>query len=113
MDTLSAFAMGQANRHKESMVFDWDKAAQIIKEEKVKDASAGLAGDWGYTGGKIFENGLPVPEDETYVFLASTWATPQLRIDGKLIDCFKMESETENWDEETYWPESAKKILEE
>lgn len=32
MNTLSAFAMGAANRGKELMVFDWDKAAKLIKK---------------------------------------------------------------------------------
>lgn len=35
MDTLLAFEMGRANRGKELMVFDWDKAATIIKENNV------------------------------------------------------------------------------
>ena len=29
MDTSIAFAMGKANRGKELMVFDWEKAAEI------------------------------------------------------------------------------------
>lgn len=43
MDTMSAFAKGEANRGKELMVFDWDKAAQLISERKPSVASAGLA----------------------------------------------------------------------
>ena len=33
MKTLDAFAMGQANRFKEPMVFDWHKAARLIKDK--------------------------------------------------------------------------------
>ena len=33
MDTLAAFAMGEANRHKRLMVFDWDAAAQKQQSE--------------------------------------------------------------------------------
>lgn len=111
MDSMSAFEMGQANRGKEMMVFDWDKAAKLIKESGFKDAMAGLASDWEWTGGYIFKNGKPIDERETY--LASTWATPELDLDGEIIDCYKMKSETDGWTAETLWPNSALKILKE
>jgi len=111
MDTLSAFAMGSANRNNQMKVFDWDKAAQLIKEHQPVCASAGLAGDWEYTGGDIFRNGAPVPQDHTCTYLASTWATPQLDMDGEVIDCFVMESEKPDWNANTYWPDSAVEIL--
>jgi hypothetical protein len=111
MDSLAAFFMGEANRHRELMVFDWDKAARIIKEKKATTASAGLAGDWEYTGGQILRGGIPVPEDEAYVYLASTWAIPELEVDGETIGCYQMESQTPGWDAKTYWPESSRAIL--
>ncbi len=111
MDSLSASAKGEANRHKERMVFDWDKAAQLIKEHGATTASAGLAGDWEWTGGEIYRN-KPLQREETYVFLASTWARPELKLDdGMIVDCFKMESETAGWGRDTFWPESALAIL--
>lgn len=109
MDTMSAFAMGEANRGKELKVFDWNKAAEIIKEKGCKNAAAGLSGDWEWTGGSILQGGK-IPED-SYTYLASTWATPELEIDGEIIDCYKMQSETDGWDSDTFWPDSAKKIL--
>lgn len=112
MDTLSAFAMGQANRNKELKVFDWHKAAKLIKESGSKNASAGLSGDWEWTGGEIFRDGKPVPKEDTYTYLASTWATPELMHDGEMIDCYLMQSQTPGWDEDTYWPDSALAILE-
>lgn len=113
MNTLSAFAMGEANRVKELMVFDWEKAARLIKEKKAKRACAGLRDDWEYTGDCIFRDGKPLNKDETYTYLASTWAVPELDIDGEVIPCYKMESETSGWDANTYWPEEALKILNE
>jgi hypothetical protein len=110
---MSAFAMGQANRGKEQKVFDWDTAAALIREKKPSSAGAGLAGDWEYTGGSIFENGKPVPKEETYTYLASTWATPQLEMDGVVISCYKMHSEVPDWGKDTYWPQSALDILNE
>ena len=110
MNSLFAFAMGEANRGKELMVFDWDKAARLIKEKKAEYAEAGLAGDWEWTGGTIYEDGHPVKD--SYTYLASTWATPQIDLDGELIACYRMQSETPGWDSSTKWPESALSILE-
>jgi len=109
MDHLSAMARGIANRGREQKVFDWDKAAKIIVECGVKGAVAGLSGDFEYTGDQILIDGIPQKE-HLYCYFASTWATPQLLIDGKYIDCYKMESDTD-WDHETVWPESALAIL--
>ena len=111
MDTLRAFMMGVANRDRELMVFDWDKAARIIKERKPKVAAAGLRNEWEYTGGEIYGNGKPVKD--TYTYLASTWAIPELDVDGDVIECYRMESDTPGWDSDTKWPKSALDILEE
>lgn len=113
MNTLSAFIRGQANRDKELMVFDWDKAATLIYKRKAQSAGAGLSSDWDGTGGKIFGDGKPIAKDDTYLYLASTWAIPQLEVDGVLFDCFKMQSEVPAWDAKTFWPSSALKILKE
>jgi hypothetical protein len=111
MDTLSAFAMGAANRGREMKVFDWVRAAQIIAERNPTEAVAGLSSDMEWTSGPIWRNGLPVPKEDTYTYLASTWATPVLEIDGDEISCFRMESETPNWDAHTYWPDEARAVL--
>jgi hypothetical protein len=111
MDTLLAIAMGRANRHRELMVFDWDKAAQIMRERGAKNASAGLSGDWGHTGGPILSDGKPVTKDDTYTYLASTWATSEPEIDGDITDCYRMQSATPGWDSDTYWPDSALAIV--
>ncbi|TFH06973.1 MAG: hypothetical protein E4H07_09685 [Nitrosomonadales bacterium] len=111
MDTLNAVMMGMANRNKELKVFDWNKAAKLIKDSKVKYAEAGLAGSWEHTGGIIFRDGKPASKKNTYVYLASIWAIPQLFIDGFFYDCYKMQSDTPNWDSDTFWPKSARKII--
>ena len=109
MDTFMAFVMGNANRGKELMVFDWDKAARLIKKRNPEHASAGLRSDWECTGGTIYENGKPVMDDYTY--LASTWAVPEIDIDGEVIDCYRMENEVPGWSAKTKWPKSALDIL--
>ena len=110
MDTLEAIMMWEAHMGCELMIFDWDKAARLIKESGCKSASAGLADDWINTGGSIYSKGEP--NYSSYTFLASTWAVPELRIGHQPpVECYKMQSETPGWDEYTKWPESALKIL--
>lgn len=111
MDSFSAFARGIASQGAECMVFDWDEAARRIVATKPKSASAGLRDDWEWTGGPIFESGKIVPREETYTFLSSTWAVPELEMDNTVKSCYKMKSEVPDWDEHTYWPESALAIL--
>lgn len=111
MDTLRAFIIGEANRNKELMVFDWHKAARLILERKPAYASAGLSSDWEWTGGTIFEDGKPVSKEDTYTYLASTWATPELDLDGVVVECYIMQSEAPDWDWDTYWPQSTVSIL--
>lgn len=107
MDTLQAFAINEATSDRNGKVFDWDKAAKIIKERKPETASAGLAEDWFWTGGTIYENGRPV---KSATYLASTWATPVLRFDGEEIVCYRPKG-YHGWNEDTRWPKSALKIL--
>ena len=109
MDTLRAFAMGQATMGREAMVFDWDKAARRIVESGAMDAEAGLRADWEWTGGIIFANGEPTTAHYTY--LSSTWAVPELQLDGVREPCFRMESQSPGWNSATKWPESALAVL--
>ena len=113
MNTMAAFTMGILNRGKELMVFDWDKAARIIKERGLHNVGAGLSSDLEWTEGDILIDGNPIMDNKC--FLASTWATPVMVVHddedyGDEIPCFVMESETD-WHEDTLWPESALSIL--
>lgn len=107
MDTFDAFIMGEINRHKELMIFDWNTAAEIIRENKPAFAVAGLQGDLEWTAGTIYKNGNAFLDD--YTFLASTWATPVIILDedGDEIPCFKMEGEHPGWNSDTKWPMSS------
>lgn len=109
MDTLSAFAMGELHRNDPLMVFDWDKAAQILVDRKPERALAGLTNDFEWTGGIIWKDGKPFTDDYTY--LASTWAEPLLVIDDEEIECWRYESEVPEWSAETKWPKSAINIV--
>lgn len=105
MDTLSAYARALASRGQPHMTFDWEKAAALIAERQPDYASAGLAGDWENTGGLIYRAGQPVLDDYTY--LSSTWATPELDMDGDVVECWRYENETPGWDQHTKWPDVA------
>lgn len=112
MDTMQAFMRGEANRGKEQRVFDWLRAAEYIKTNNVQYAEAGLAEDWSWTGGDILINGKPVSREDTYTYLASTWATPVLKTDKGRIECWRMASELPGWGSNTFWPKEALEILE-
>lgn len=96
--------------------FNWDKAAEIIKD-RLKEhpnlrAEAGLEGDWNYTGGVIFEDGVPVTDDYTY--LASNWAIPTLILtydggDEEAIPCYI--EKNGRFSEDTKWDEESLSIL--
>lgn len=108
MNTEAAIRMGIAYRGKPERVFDWNKAARIIRERRPHAAYAGLAEDLADTFSVIYVDGEPLEDGSGY--LASTWATPQLYLDGDSVDCWIWEHETE-WDADTRWPQSALDIL--
>jgi hypothetical protein len=106
MNSMEAYARGLAAKGNRRRVFDWHKAADLIRESKAQHAMAGLAGDMEYTEGCILDGGLP--DRDSYTYLASTWATPVLILDdGDEIDCWIYEGGPHGWDEMTKWPESA------
>jgi hypothetical protein len=45
--------------------FDWLKAARIIRDRKVQNASAGLGGDEAMTSGSIVRDGKIVRDETT------------------------------------------------
>ena len=112
MKTIDAFKRSLIAKNNELMVFDWDKAAKLIIENKPFTASAGLKDDWEFTGGFIWTDNKPVLKND-YVYLQSTWAIPELNLDDKqIINCFIMESKApKNWGRNPYWPKSALEII--
>ena len=111
MDSMSTFQRGQASKNNESRVFDWDKAARLILERQPSVAGAGLSEDWEYTGVTIWREGKVCTDEFDGGYLASTWAIPQLDLDGEIIECYKMKHEVPDWDADTRWPQSALDIL--
>jgi len=75
---------------------DWIRAKEIIEVHKkdIVSVSAGLAEDWDYTSGEVWNSveGY-IKQEDTYVYACSKWATPALEIeykDGteKTIECW-------------------------
>ena len=107
MDTLSAYARSQAAGDVPHKVFDWNRAAQIIRDKKPGMVEAGLSLDMEWTGGVIYQDGKVVTE--SYTFLSSNWATPVIVLDeGDEMPCWCYSND---WDEHTKWPQSALDIL--
>lgn len=106
------FVMSQREVHKydEPKVFDWIKAAKIIKEKKAMNAQAGLIEDWFWTGGSILHDGAYVLENDN-LYLSSLWATPVICIDGRFEECWVRESKAHGWGSGTIWPPEALDIM--
>ena len=112
---MQGFTSGRGNNDNPHKSFDWDKAAEIIKE-KLKQhpdlvAEAGLQADWDHTGGIIFEDGKPTKKN--YTFLSSNWATPTLILswdeeEQEEIECFAFDG---RFGSDTKWDEESLKIL--
>lgn len=105
--------MGAASRNNPMRVFNWTKAAELIRDQQPYYAAAGLQGDWEWTGGMIWENGQIMDEDDTYTYLSSTWAIPELDLDGDVVECWIWMSDSPGWIASTYWPPEARALLEE
>lgn len=91
------------------MVFDWDLAVDIITSNNIKNAKAGLKGDWDLTSGFILKDGKPVFE---FTYLSSPFNIPILRdIDsGKDYPCFINEYRTKYTFESTWTKKLIKKL---
>lgn len=89
-------------------VFDWDKAAALIKEHGIQNASAGLAEDWSWTSDLILKGGIV--QKDAFCYLYSVWATPIL-VDEDADEEYVCYCAPGVWDEDTVWPDSALEIL--
>lgn len=118
MDGFNPNGEGQINQKlgKPQMAFDWDKAAQIIKENLILFpnliAEAGLQRDWNCTGGVIFANGKP--ENDSYTYLCSNWAKPTLILsnDGdEILEVVCEIEENDRFSSDSKWDDTSLGIL--
>lgn len=80
---------------------DWEKAREICIKNPTSEIQAGIAEDWKYTSGVIFDNG-EYKDNETCeasecgLCVSSRWGTPAIVIDnGEPIECSKL---TDDWE---------------
>jgi len=102
----------------EIMVFDWHKAASIIKNRTPQQASVGLYSDLGYTqggrgrsnstsvfaeftGGHLYFNGAPVKMEDAHSFLVRSRSVPEIEVDGAVEECVIERSKTPGWGQTT------------
>jgi len=120
MDIYTAMTkQKQATKNKARYrVFDWNKAARLIRGKWFKKGLivvAGLSGD-DATYGTIYKDGKPTTKEDFWGYLLSNWATPIISINsGKEIECWIYADEApkeDDWqDNDAFWPKSAIKIL--
>jgi len=114
IDVMGRVKRAELSKGNVPKVFDWDKAAQIIKSRNISNASAGLQGDLSATCGDILEEGV-IPE-EGYAYLMSTWAIPVLiinpyTVEEEEIECWRWLTDVPYWGSDTFWPDSARDIF--
>lgn len=95
MDTATAFMMGDMYRGQPMRVFDWEKAAHYIRDNDIQNAEAGLSEDLEWTCGPILADGKIIAKHDTYTYLASTWATPVLIVNGVQHEMWIWQDEAE------------------
>ena len=112
---IEGFTTTRSRNNNPQKAFDWDKAANIIKEEFLNHndliAEAGLQRDWAHTGGVIFEGGKPT--NDSYTHLSSNWAIPTLILswdnqEQREIECFVIGG---RFHSDSKWDEESLKIL--
>lgn len=103
MSFADAMIYGMNRRAQDgAKVLDWDKAAEICAATK-DIVWAGLAEDWTYTSGLIWDGEKQVRD---YVFVVSDWATPVLVVgdyDGDAIECFKAADDGSSSEYPEWW----------
>ena len=87
-DTMTGFMRAQTagNSFK---ILDVKRALEYCKPGNVVEI--GLAEDWAWTGGDVYENDAFV--DDPYFHAGSNWATPVVVVNGEVIECWKHSEE--------------------
>lgn len=63
---------------------DWGVVKQFIElnKNKLRSVEVGLAEDWSYTSGEVWNNEEGyIKSEDTYVHASSIWATPSMEIE--------------------------------
>lgn len=94
-------------------VFDWDRAAALIKATGARTALAGIDKDWVSSSDSIFEDGRARADSACQAWTENPAMSPCLVLDGKRISCYK-----EMWagdislaDRKAIWPGRSAEAL--
>lgn len=94
-------------------VFDWDRAAALIKATGAQTALAGIDKDWLSSSDSIFDDGRARVDSACQAWTENPNMSPCLELDGKRMPCFK-----EMWvsditvaDRRAIWPGRSAEIL--
>lgn len=71
---------------KGSKQVDWDKVKEFVEsnKENLESVTVGLAEDWSYTSGEVWNSKEGyIPKENTYVYASSKWATPAMDVEYK------------------------------
>lgn len=79
---------------------NWKKVQQIVDKNPNSVIYAGLQEDWNNTSGLIFARGEYY---DGYVYVASSWATPIVDVDGEEIECWTYEKTKEGSGRPSWW----------
>lgn len=90
---------------------DWEKAKKLVEEHPNSVIQAGLLEDWSNTSGLIAADGKYCAD--SYVFVASKWATPIVDIDGEEIECWEYAKKTNDCSKRPKWWGKGKEIISE
>lgn len=111
VDPFDIFVNGFRHEKNERRVFDWNKAARVLRDRDETTCKACIIEDYNETVGFILVDGRPAI-DHPLPYLSSCWGTPCLVFEnGDSMPCWIPQSESPDWTGYTYWPESARNIL--
>ncbi|MGG2935148.1 hypothetical protein ABEO66_13705 [Bacillus pacificus] len=88
MSFASGFILGPSMPEREGgyRQINWALLKEFIEtnKESFQSVEAGLAEDWGCTSGEVWNDEAGyIPQNDTYVFASSRWATPSISVTYK------------------------------
>jgi hypothetical protein len=92
-------------------IFDWLGAVDLLIENLALKAEAGLREDWDHTSDIIWDNYGPIIFDDSKLYLSSNWATPALKIENRMYNCWVYEVDFPSWQPDEFWPPEALDLL--
>lgn len=100
------YGMSQTVNEDNFKQVDWERVKNYIEEnkDKIESVTVGLAEDWGYTSGEVYnEDDGYIKKEDTYVYACSHWATPSMEVEFKDNTSEMMEVSKAGDDSDSYF----------